>query len=212
MDRAIGTVSYPPTPTDTWQPDQIYSEIVSVRMPFDAPLARSGFILLGVYRQDADGTIVNVPMTAPNQQPNLALQTLAVYDRAYLPEPSNDLTAADIVFGEQIRLTGYDISQEAVRLSWQAVSDIPMDYALFVHVEDEDGEQIPTNDQPPVPGLNTSNWMPGWPLASTVNLPDLEPGSYTIYVGLYSQTTGQRLTVDGPDNRLPLSELVIATD
>lgn len=212
VDRAIGTVSYPPTPTDTWQPDQIYSEIVSVRMPFDAPLARSGFVLLGVYTQDEAGTITNVAMTAPNQQPNLALQTLAVYDMAYLPEPASDLIAANVMFGEQIRLTGYNISTEAVQLGWEAVADIPVDYVLFVHVEDENGEQIPTNDQPPVPGLNTSNWMPGWPLSSTVSLPELDAGVYQIYVGLYHITTGERLSVDGPDNRLPLGELVIATD
>lgn len=209
VDRAIGTVSYPPTPTNTWQPNAIYSEIVSVRMPFDAPLARTSSVLLGVYTKDAAGTIIDVPMTAPNQQANLTLQTLAVYDRAYLPEPATDLTPIDVVFGGQIKLTGYDIGQEVVRMGWEAVAEVADDVVLFVHIIDENGEQIPTNDQPPTPELNTSNWMPEYPLTSSVGLPSLNAGTYQIYVGLYKSTTGERLTVNAPDNRLLLAELII---
>jgi hypothetical protein len=208
VDRAIGEVSYPPLFTDAWEPGTLHGEIVSVRVPRGTPLAQQGQIVVGVYRFDRMGLIHNVPMTRPVEQPNLTLQRVAVFDEKEIP-PAPELPPANINFGDQIMLLGYELTPEALRMSWQAMTNVTRDYSLFVHIVDERGESIPTQDGPPVPELVTSTWMAGYPLAHTITLPELSPGQYSVYIGLYDTETGDRLAVDAPNYRLHIGDIVV---
>jgi hypothetical protein len=72
------------------------------------------------------------------------------------------------------------------------------DYAVFIHVVDDDGEMIGSTDHaPPTP---TREWKPG----STIEYkhPDYAPisdyvGEATFVVGLYSKSSGERVPLSG---------------
>ncbi|MCB8976861.1 MAG: hypothetical protein H6657_05480 [Ardenticatenaceae bacterium] len=140
-----------------------------------------------------------------------------------LPE---EMEAATAVFGEEIQLQGYQLSQtnEALDLTlvWQALADGQTDYIRFVHLIDvaEGGAPLAQNDSPPRYGsYPTSQWVSGEVIQDRLSLPltDVPPGSYQLAVGFYSQPTlGQfnRLPVfveDGgemPDGRFVLPVIV----
>lgn len=126
----------------------------------------------------------------------------AVYVHRVLP-PQN---AADVPFGESIRLIGYDLAtdgeQNAVdlRLFWQAERVPAEDYSLFVHLYPADEmTMLAQVDLPPVSVERpTSTWDdPDEVLISEairVPLPDdLPAGGYRLAVGLYSYASGERL-------------------
>ncbi len=70
------------------------------------------------------------------------------------------------------------------------------DYMVFVHVLDPTGEQLWTDDHPPVPA--TSTWKPGQTVeyTRTVFVPNYPYiGEAAIRMGLYSPASGKRLTL-----------------
>lgn len=214
FDYALGGVSFPAKFTTRWQPGEIYGEIVSFRFEPDTPIARSGRVHLGVYYWDEDGLIVNTPITQPIEAANAELQTLAVFpphsDSADVP-----LDEARATFGDFIALRDYTMPATVSRgapvelaFAWAALQDVPSDYTLFVHVVDAEGEIAAQRDAPPVAGLFTANWQPGYALDSTLtlNAPDT-PGTYRVYAGLYD--AAGRLPVAAPDDRFLLGELVV---
>jgi hypothetical protein len=74
------------------------------------------------------------------------------------------------------------------------------DYWVFVHVLDPTGEQLWTEDHAPVPA--TSTWKPGQTVeyTRTVFVPNYPYiGEAVMRVGLYSRTSGKRLTLSAPD-------------
>jgi hypothetical protein len=116
------------------------------------------------------------------------------------PQPS-DVTADS--FDRQIALRGYDARRTGgtldVTLYWQALSQPPHAYTVFVHALDANGQpagqqdNMPQHDQ-----LPTSCWQPGEYVSDpyTLHLPDGARDPLTIEVGLYRLETGERLSLD----------------
>jgi hypothetical protein len=120
-------------------------------------------------------------------------------------------------FGESIRMQGYAIDTSAIQQSstltmtiqWQVLAPVGKDYAIFVHVFDEQGKQVGQLDvplldprygtgEPPAP---TRAWQPGrvfrW--LHPVHLPtDLPNGEYTLAIGVYDPSDWSRLPLDAP--------------
>lgn len=108
------------------------------------------------------------------------------------------------------RLDGYAVTPDirpgdAILLSlmWRSLAEVNENYQVFVHLLDEQGTKIAQADGQPVQWLRpTSTWQKGEQIVDHYGLllPDmLPPGQYTIAVGLYHPTTGQRLPVSaGP--------------
>ncbi len=74
------------------------------------------------------------------------------------------------------------------------------DYLVFVHVLDPTGEQLWTEDHPPV--VPTSAWKPGQVVeyTRTVFVPNYPYiGEAIVRLGLYHQTSGKRLSLSGTD-------------
>jgi hypothetical protein len=116
------------------------------------------------------------------------------------PQPQ---VPANIDFGQQIKLVGADLSIAPsnldLKLYWQALTQPPHAYTVFVHVLDAQGNLIAQQDNMPVHDqLLTSCWQPGEQVADpyTVTLPAQEPQPASIEVGLYRLDTGERLTRD----------------
>ncbi len=107
----------------------------------------------------------------------------------------------------------------SLTLVWQTESLFPANYAVFLHLTDESGRLAAQQDAYPLQGARpTTSWRPGEVLIDrhTVALPpDLPPGDYTLWLGLYNPGTGERLPVwvNGAgmlDGRVPLGSIEVS--
>jgi hypothetical protein len=143
-----------------------------------------------------------------------------------LPPIANPLRAD---FGQPplIELHGYELSSDSpepgtpveLTLVWRAVQgDMPANYTVLIHLEDEEGEIVAQGDGPPDNGFRlTTSWREGEVIVDrhTIELPaGLGPGSHRLWVGLYDPETGQRLPAVSngalaPDSRLFLQSILV---
>jgi hypothetical protein len=142
---------------------------------------------------------------------------------------------ANVALGEQIELLGFELkatppqkdteqvatpdkpflispSQSLdISLYWQATGTPELDYTVFVHVRDEQGQVVAQKDSPPLNGMYpTGLWATGEVIKDRLelSLAQVEPGRYEVVVGMYDFGTGQRLTVDGsPDGTILLAAI-----
>jgi hypothetical protein len=117
-----------------------------------------------------------------------------------------------------IRLQGYDMSpidqNLGLKLYWESLAPVETDYTIFAHLRNQAGQTVAQMDRPPAAGAYpTSLWSPGEIIPDEVIVPwpqNLQPGQYSIVVGLYDFTTGIRLPVVGSnDNSIELSTVKI---
>ncbi len=104
--------------------------------------------------------------------------------------------SADAMFGENIRLTGYTITADTIRLVWQAIAPPQNDYTAFVHILNPDGtccvwqlDRIPRGD------YATARWVAGEYIVDEY----VTEGTGLIEIGLYDPKTGVRLLVQSSD-------------
>ena len=116
-------------------------------------------------------------------------------------------TAVSIPFSDQIEFSGYTLQQQdfAVQLDlvWQALSEIPTSYRVFVHVVDENGQILAQSDGEPANWTRpTTGWASGEYIVDShqILLPNtLSNRGLEIYIGLYDPQTGQRLSTGQAD-------------
>ncbi len=119
--------------------------------------------------------------------------------RHFLPPPMDYVVGYP--FGSLIRLLGYDVGQAKrgypleVTLYWQSLTEMTVDYTVFIHlVAEATGQVVAQVDEGPRGGsYPTSWWVVGEVIADThtMTLPsDLVPGRYALRVGLYLPDTG----------------------
>lgn len=132
--------------------------------------------------------------------PHLALDYLWIGDRPAPPQPAHEVEA---VFGDLVRLLGYDFEAQAggeglrLTLYWQAVVPVERDYTVFVHLVDGAGQIQAQGDGPPLEGgYPSSYWRPGEVIADAHEI-DFSgpPGEYGLLAGLYTLADGVRLPV-----------------
>lgn len=117
-------------------------------------------------------------------------------------------------YDSRIHLEGFDIHKSDLHsgdtldltLYWQGMVPIEQDYQVFVHLMDENWQQVAGADVAPRAGWwPTSAWEPNQLFDDEVivALPEKLPtGRYTVIVGLYQLDTVERLPVDGPADRI----------
>ena len=142
---------------------------------------------------------------------------------ALIPEnPSSSLAAN---FDNQLALQGYDLTWQATDqksrqlnlvLYWQALSSIPYDYTVFVHLRDTAGRNVVQADhQPLAPVYPPTLWPVGQTIRerSVLTLPEgIAAGTYDLWIGLYRLDTLERLPVAGgnsSDNAVLLGEVAV---
>lgn len=119
--------------------------------------------------------------------------------------PANEL---NIIFGDAITLLGFDLTEEEIKLFWQANAVMGTDLVAFVHWRDAAGITMAQVDRP----YATRRWLPGQTMIESYRLsqPNLLPGRYSLVVGLYRPDTGQRLSVPGqPKAEVKLTDIEI---
>jgi len=126
--------------------------------------------------------------------------------RFITPEIQHPLEAT---LGDQVRLLGYDISPAPYKrgetlhltLYWQAMTRMDQSYTVFVHLLNKDGLMGGQWDSAPGGGLlPTTGWLQGEVIADEYEVPIKDgapPGEYTIEIGMYEASTGERLQVRG---------------
>ncbi|NOZ05264.1 MAG: hypothetical protein GXP41_02775 [Chloroflexi bacterium] len=128
--------------------------------------------------------------------------------------------------GGQVRLVGYRVDRATaqpagkldVTLYWMGLSALPNNYKVFVHLT---GENSPApqsqHDGDPGGGYTpTTRWLPGELVPDTHTLslsPDLRPGKYSLWAGMYDYKSGKRLPAVGKfsaEDRLLLGTIVVS--
>jgi serine/threonine-protein kinase len=105
---------------------------------------------------------------------------------------SCDLPRVEFKPGETVQLT----------LHWQALREMTEDYTVFVHLTQADGQLVSQQDIQPLGGAKpTTSWTPGETVDDPYELAipvGASPGTYWLKVGMYSQSTMERLPVVEP--------------
>jgi hypothetical protein len=129
---------------------------------------------------------------------------------------------SDAVFGDRLRLLGYDARQAdgqmKVTLHWQALQRMDTAYQFFVHLIDPASEELVAQaDVMPYHWTYPTFW---WEAGETVSdeiplpLADVPQGDYRLEIGVYDPDSGKRLPVvagrdpQQPSDRLVLPEMV----
>lgn len=143
-----------------------------------------------------------------------------------LPLPPGEAEAAPItpvVFGEQLQLRGLELTHDGALLredtilpgssldftiTWEALSVMPADYSLFIHL-------VAALDTAPVAQVDaviggrypTGIWQVGERVTSRVRLllpADMQPGTYPVVIGVYDWRSGARLPLPDGTSAHPL--------
>ncbi|MEM7030133.1 MAG: DUF2079 domain-containing protein [Chloroflexota bacterium] len=209
-----------PMTTQIWYPPekwQVGEHVVSQTLPW--PLGDSWSLGVGVLAGDSwenwDQRLrVKLDTTAPGSrrfETNTWVR-LATYQRQgrtlhkVVPNDA-DLIPPQVLeanFADQMKLFGYSLKEEAdllaVTLYWEALSPLGLDYTIFAHVIDEQGQPVAQHDGQPwwQVSIPTSTWQPGEKLKDRHDIPlpaQLPAGSYQIQIGVYYWQTLERLDV-----------------
>ncbi|RME79137.1 MAG: hypothetical protein D6784_01210 [Chloroflexi bacterium] len=121
------------------------------------------------------------------------------------PTPTRPDHPLDARLGDTIRLEGYTLTRSPsppalhLTLFWRPTASIDTDYTKFIHLRNADGVTVAQHDSQPLGGLYpTSRWQAGETVIDPVVIPlppDLPPGQYRIFTGLYRLDTLERLPV-----------------
>ncbi len=126
--------------------------------------------------------------------------------------------AADILFGNNIRLDSYSTPVDALApgeafciiLEWSAVAPPPADFTIFVHLFGLDGQLVAQSDL--WPNLPTTGWQVGALVETRHGLlfpTSLPPGEYLLRAGWYSPGDGSRVLLDDGSDAANLGTIVV---
>jgi len=116
-------------------------------------------------------------------------------------------TAVDARFGEDIRLLAHSMPSVALKpggtvtltLEWEALRPIGARYTVFAQLLDSQHRIVGQHDSEPAGGRQpTVSWVPGQVVQDNRGIlieRGTPAGEYALVVGLYDQTTGQRLSL-----------------
>ncbi len=191
-------------PTSLWRAGQIIVDPYWIPIAADAKGSDVADILVDLYVRETKRDLLARDPQGQTVTPIIGRLKIAGTNHA-VPEIKNK---TQYVFGKQVALIGYDItkltnqehSQGSGRLTlyWKRVAAIPIDYTVFVHVLNVNGEIIAQKDQQPGNGSNpTLLWEEGEVIVDTYDLalPVDVRGPFQIEVGLYNANTDERLAV-----------------
>jgi hypothetical protein len=122
-----------------------------------------------------------------------------------------DLTAVpNVNFGGLVLLTGYQLQDNQLTLSWKTLNSLPADYTVFVQVLDDAMTVVGQGDAPPE--MPTHYWRAGEQFLTqhTIAYPQSPPsGSYRLVVGWYKLDDFSRLDTDSPDDAYVVTTITI---
>ena len=207
--------------TILWVPDEVVTDGFILKVDPNAP---NGVyqVVLGLYREDDQQarSLQLIQDGLPSDMSSISLGSVKIGGPpagATVTTFKPEVDRKD-AFGQTplISLRGYDLEQGdehlTLTLYWRSEALTDTNYTRFVHLRNAAGKTVAQNDAPPGNSVYLSSlWEPGEVIADTLLLPlseNLAPTTYTLAVGLYDPTTGQRLPVQNSpaeDNSLSLT-------
>lgn len=197
-------------PTSLWQTGAIYPDRYRIRV--GESVGAPSHMLSGIYVGFLEpASLSRLPIRTGDGQ---AVERARIGEVTVLAADSLESTRSylqngDIYFQDQIHLLGFGAPTSLgsgeqrtlhVPLLWEATGQPSQNYTAFLHLINQAGEQVGGFDQPPAEGrFPTSAWRAGDRILSQFAVeipPDLPPGPYTLWVGLYADSGGlERLAV-----------------
>lgn len=184
---------------------------VDGRYPFT--VWQPGETIIDRYRQRVPTTLpagtYTVVVTVASKSVTLGEFSVSDLSRNFtLPDTAQPL---NVNFSDTVRLAGYQLSGTTsapgqsleLTLYWQSIAPTELPLTVFVHLTDPDGmNQAQRDAQPRQNTYPVPLWIPGEVVTDTYTLPlppDAPAGQYALRVGLYLQSTGQRLGIQGQE-------------
>jgi len=182
----------PDWPTSEWPAHTIAWGYYPMSVPADVPTGTYALRL----------TLID-PKTEEARGKRTTLGTVSVEDRLCTFPIRQDATKMNAVFGNELRLLGYEVKRDGdyllVRLHWRAEQRMKTDYKVFVHVFDpETSRPVAQDDARPHRGAYpTTFWGPAEVVEDPIpiSLAGAPAGTYGLAVGVYDPTTMERLPV-----------------
>ena len=224
----IGNVTTHPgwgtRPLTLWQPGVIYVDRYQVQLAdtIDLPSPILARVYIGFVDPDSTEPESEGLMPVQGGGPKIESRVVGVVEVEAGPEGYPrpvDLRPIRGTWAPGIVLTGYRYPRQIragqrpplpVTLYWETRRALKADYTAFVHLVDPQGAFVATFDQPPAEGrFPTSRWRPGDASLSMFQIPlppDLRPGTYTLWVGLYPSGTDGSPRVPVEDANRPVQD------
>jgi hypothetical protein len=189
-------------PTSQWRPGETLLETYLPQIVVTALAPTELQVEVGLYDY---ATGRRLPVS--DYQGKLTGDAVRFAHLSLAPTTRDSFHAFRLLFGDEIALTGYDISDRVLapgnvlklELNWQALTKIARDYTVFVHLVTSDGRWAGQQDGQPGEGRNpTSSWVPGQEVRDQhrLSISAVAPaGLYDVVVGVYYQPSGRRLPV-----------------
>ncbi|HTP09939.1 MAG TPA: hypothetical protein VMP08_16895, partial [Anaerolineae bacterium] len=186
-------------PTSAWQPGTL-NDAYTLELPNDLPRDQTYALDVILYRVASQQEVGRTTIDGLRLDPHdwRSIEPLARnFSAPVMPH------SLDTIFGDQIRLLGYDLRREGdtlkIDLAWRALRDITSNYKVFAHVFDPATENIVAqwDAMPRDNAYPTSRWITNEVVTETLTIPltAVPPGDYRIAIGLYEPAA--RLPVSG---------------
>lgn len=192
-DNFIGHMTAQPRGTTHWQTGDILREPYLFAIPEDAPDVIA--VNVGTY----DGTVTEIMRLGMASSDDL--RPAAIEDAAY--RLGEALYLSNIAFVDTVP-SGQAFE---IAVTWAASAPVHEDFVWFVHLLDDAGEVVAQSDGHRLNGhWTTSALVPGYALdaARSIPLETVEPGEYTVTMGLYRRASLERVSAwDTHGDRLP---------
>lgn len=207
--------------TTAWLPEMEISNVVTLTVAPAAVAPSLGILAIYVYpanHPDRPITAVTA-QERPDAQPVVARLVLRPPPGHQILPPSLPLQP-NVVFGQTVRLLGAAVpghvapgGRLTIALQWQAVTNPPAAYTVFVHALDAKGQlAFQFDGQPHGGALPTTDWVADQVVADTLTIPvpvGMPAGSYSIVVGLYRVQTLARLSLPDGQTQYPLATVLV---
>jgi hypothetical protein len=179
-------------PTSEWGADGVARGYGTLRLD---PFIGGGTYTVTVGLVDpATGTRVGQPLDVGQVEVQAVER---VFERPEVEVPT------DALFGDALRLLGYDLRREGqmlhLTLHWRARQRMEVAYKFFVHLLDsETGELVAQEDVMPRDWTYPTTWWEKGEVVSdeiVLTVSDAPAGVYRVAIGVYDPETGARLPV-----------------
>jgi len=209
-------------PTSRWAVGSLVRGQYDLLIP---PTAEGGRVHLVLkVREEKMGRFLPLgPNWWPIKGYGLALATLTVaeQERTFQTPSVQHPMRADL--GGRVEFLGYDLDKSRVgrgesislTLYWRALTEMEVNYHIFVHLLDEEGERWGQKDGPPVDGSRpTAGWVEGEVIRDEYQIDigeEIPVGDYLLTVGIYNPISGERLPVLIGEERVQGERITLAT-
>jgi len=134
----------------------------------------------------------------------LATLTVAEQERTFQPPSAQHPLRADL--GGKVEFLGYDLDKSrvergesiALTLYWRSLTEMEVNYHIFIYLLSEEGEIWFQKDNPPVEGSRpTAGWVEGEVIRDDyqIAMGEIPAGEYLLTTGIYNPVSGERLPV-----------------